>query len=220
MPGTTAPYSARVTGLTRATDAPPLCLLPRPALRAVGLMTPPPPFLPMTPVPDMVPAAPPAERPFKHYWEDFQVGLVREFGQMPVSREAVLDFARQFDPQPFHLDDDAAEASLFGQLSASGWHTCAMTMRMMCDDYLLDAASLGSPGIDQLRWLKPVCPGDTLRVRLTVLEARPMNSRPGVGLVRSRWEVLNQHRVLVLTMEGWGMFRRRAGGQPQATPSN
>ena len=220
MPGTTAPYSARVTGLTRATDAPPLCLLPRPALRAVGLMTPPPPFLPMTPVPDMVPAAPPAERPFKHYWEDFQVGLVREFGQMPVSREAVLEFARQFDPQPFHLDDDAAEASLFGQLSASGWHTCAMTMRMMCDDYLLDAASLGSPGIDQLRWLKPVCPGDTLRVRLTVLEARPMNSRPGVGLVRSRWEVLNQHRVLVLTMEGWGMFRRRAGGQPQATPSN
>ena len=168
----------------------------------------------MTSIPKIAPATPPAEQRFKHYWEDFHVGSVREFGQMPVSREAVLAFARQFDPQPFHLDDDAAEASLFGQLSASGWHTCAMTMRMMCDDYLLDAASLGSPGIDHLRWLKPVCPGDTLSVRLTVLEARPMNSRPGVGLVRSLWEVLNQHRDPVLTMEGWGMFRRRAEAAP------
>ena len=168
----------------------------------------------MTSIPKIAPATPPAEQRFKHYWEDFHVGSVREFGQMPVSREAVLAFARQFDPQPFHLDDDAAEASLFGQLSASGWHTCAMTMRMMCDDYLLDAASLGSPGIDHLRWLKPVCPGDTLSVRLTVLEARPMNSRPGVGLVRSMWEVLNQRRDPVLTMEGWGMFRRRAEAAP------
>ena len=84
-----------------------------------------------------------------------------------------------------------------------------MAMRMMCDDYLLDSASLGSPGIDQLKWLKPVCPGDTLSMRLTVLEARVMNSRPGVGLVRSRWEVLNQLHEPVLTMEGWGMFGRR-----------
>jgi acyl dehydratase len=148
-------------------------------------------------------------RLIKHYWEDFAAGTVREFGQMPVSREAVLEFARQFDPQPFHLDDEAAAGSLFGRLSASGWHTCAMAMRMMCDDYLLDSASLGSPGIDQLKWLKPVCPGDTLSMRLTVLEARVMNSRPGVGLVRSRWEVLNQLDESVLTMEGWGMFGRR-----------
>jgi acyl dehydratase len=148
-------------------------------------------------------------RLIKHYWEDFAAGTVREFGQMPVSREAVLEFARQFDPQPFHLDDEAAAGSLFGRLSASGWHTCAMAMRMMCDDYLLDSASLGSPGIDQLKWLKPVCPGDTLSMRLTVLEARVMNSRPGVGLVRSRWEVLNQLDEPVLTMEGWGMFGRR-----------
>ena len=167
------------------------------------------------PAPVHPPASPPAataERRFKHYWEDFTVGTVREFGAMPVSREAVLDFARQFDPQPFHLDDAAAEASLFGRLSASGWHTCAMAMRMMCDDYLLDAASLGSPGIEQLKWLKPVCPGDTLRMRLTVLEARPMASRPGVGLVRSRWEVLNQQHEPVLSMEGWGMFRCRPPG--------
>lgn len=149
------------------------------------------------------------ERVFKYYWEDFAPGTVREFGRTEVRREAVIAFAQQFDPQPFHLDDAAAEASLFGRLSASGWHTCAMTMRMICDDHLLDAASLGSPGIEQLKWLKPVYPGDTLGVRLSVLEARPMGSRPDVGLVRTRWEVLNQQRECVLTMEGWGMFRRR-----------
>jgi acyl dehydratase len=135
-----------------------------------------------------------------------------EFGGMPVSRDAVLAFAQQFDPQPFHTDEEAAKGSLFGGLCASGWHTCAMAMRMMCDAYLLDAASLGSPGIDALRWLKPVFPGDTLRVRMEVQEARPMNSRPGVGLVRSAWTVFNQHGEPVLTMEGWGMFRRRPVG--------
>jgi acyl dehydratase len=137
------------------------------------------------------------------------VGDVREFGAMPVTREAILAFAGQFDPQPFHLDDAAAEASLFGKLSASGWHTCAMAMRMMCDAYLLESSSLGSPGIDNLRWTKPVHPGDTLSVRLTTLDARPMASRPSVGLVLSKWEVLNQRRELVLTMQGWGMFGRR-----------
>lgn len=151
------------------------------------------------------------DRRYKYYWEDFAAGSVREFGHTPVTREAVIEFARQFDPQPFHLDDAAAEGSLFGRLSASGWHTCAMTMRMMCDDYLLDAASLGSPGLDHLKWLKPVHPGDVLSVRLTVLESRVMTKRPDVGLVRSRWEVLNQHRETVLTMDGWGMFRRRPG---------
>lgn len=150
-----------------------------------------------------------APRHIRWYWEDFPVGNVREFGAMPVTREATLAFAAQFDPQPFHLDDAAAEASLFGKLSASGWHTCAMAMRMMCDDYLLESSSLGSPGIDNLRWTKPVFPGDTLSVRLTVLETRPMASRPKVGLVSSKWEVLNQNRDVVLTMQGWGMFGRR-----------
>ena len=145
------------------------------------------------------------------YWEDFPVGQVREFGHMAVTREAVLAFAREFDPQPFHLDDAAAEASLFGKLAASGWHTCAMAMRMFCDGYLLESASLGSPGIEKLEWLKPVYPGDTLSVRLAVLEARPLASRPGVGLVRTRSQVLNQHAEVVLSMEGYGMFRRRAG---------
>ena len=151
----------------------------------------------------------PPPKTCRYYWEDFPAGHVADFGGMPVTREAVIEFARQFDPQPFHLDEDAARGTLFGALSASGWHTCAMAMRMMCDAYLLESASLGSPGIDQLRWLRPVHPGDVLRVRMEVLEARPMASKPQVGLVRSRWEVRNQHETPVLTMEGWGMFGRR-----------
>ena len=159
-------------------------------------------------------ASTPAPRHIRFHWEDFQAASEREFGAMPVTREAILAFAGQFDPQPFHLDDAAAEASLFGSLSASGWHTCAMAMRMMCDDYLLESSSLGSPGIDNLRWTHPVHPGDTLSIRLTVLETRPMASRPAVGLVLSKWEVPNQDRDTVLTMQGWGMFGRR---QPAAT---
>lgn len=160
-------------------------------------------------------AAPPAAAP-RHFWEDFPAGQRREFGGLQVTREAMLDFARQFDPQPFHVDELAARESLFGGLCASGWHTAALAMRMMCDAYLLDSASLGSPGLDSLRWLKPVFPGDTLHAVMDVLEARPMRSRPQVGLVRSRWEVRNQHGEPVLTMEGWGMFRRRDVAAPAA----
>ncbi len=147
--------------------------------------------------------------PKRHYWEDFTVGRVIRLGSIAVTREATLAFARQFDPQPFHLDDAAAEASLFRRLSASGWHTCAMTMRLMCDGYLNDSAGLGSPGIDELRWLKPVYPGDTISAEMTVLEARVMNSKPHVGLVLSRWRVFNQDGDDVMTMQGWGMFAVR-----------
>jgi acyl dehydratase len=146
------------------------------------------------------------------HWEDFPAGAVRDCGSTLVSREAVLDFARQFDPQPFHVDDEAAKNSLFGGLAASGWHTCSMAMRLMCDAYLLRSTSLGSPGIDELRWLKPVHPGDRLRLRMTVLAARPMRSKPDVGLVQSQWELFNQHDDCVLSMKGWGMFKRRAPG--------
>ncbi len=145
----------------------------------------------------------------RHYWEDFPVGHVMSLGSATVRREATLEFARQFDPQPFHLDDAAAEASLFRKLSASGWHTCAMTMRLMCDGYLNDSSSLGSPGIDELRWLKPVYPGDTISAEMTVLEARVMNSKPHVGLVLSRWRASNQDGIDVMTMQGWGMFGLR-----------
>jgi len=141
------------------------------------------------------------------YWEDFREGEVREFGETQVKREDIVRFASEFDPQPFHVDEAAAAKTMFGGLIASGWHTAAMAMRMMCDAYLLHAASLGSPGVDQLKWLQPVRPGDTLRVRLTVLESRPLQSKPGVGLVKSRHEVLNQRNETVMTMEGYGMFR-------------
>jgi len=152
--------------------------------------------------------------PARYYWEDFEVGRVREFGRCEVTREEVLEFAGRFDPQPFHLDDEAAAQSLFGRLAASGWHTAAMAMRMMCDGYLLDSASLGSPGVEKLTWPAPVYPGDVLSVRNTVLESRPLASRPEVGLVKSRNEVLNQHGQVVLSMEGFGFFRRRQPGVP------
>jgi acyl dehydratase len=144
------------------------------------------------------------------YWEDFREGEVREFGAMTVNHDDIVRFAAEFDPQPFHLDDEAGRRSLFGGLVASGWHTAAMAMRMMCEGYLLHSASLGSPGVEDLKWLRPVRPGDTLRVRLTVLEARPLKSKPGVGLVKSRHEVLNQHGEVVMHMQGHGMFRRRS----------
>lgn len=144
------------------------------------------------------------------YWEDFAVDSVHEFGGMTVSRDEIVDFARRFDPQPFHLDEAAASATHFGGLIASGWHTASLAMRMICDAYLHRAASLGSPGIDRLRWTAPVRPGDTLRLRMTVLGARPMRSKPGIGLVESRWEVFNQRDELVLEMSGWGMFGRRS----------
>ena len=154
----------------------------------------------------------------RHFWEDFPVGQVRDFGATLVTREAIVEFAGRYDPQPFHLDETAARDSLFGGLCASGWHTCAMAMRMMCDEYLLESASLGSPGIENLRWTRPVFPGDTLSVRFNVLDARPMASKPDVGLVRSRWEVRNQTGETVLSMEGWGMFRRRAAAAVGENP--
>jgi acyl dehydratase len=143
------------------------------------------------------------------YWEDFREGEVREFGSTVVKQDDIVRFAAEFDPQPFHLDEAAARASMFGGLVASGWHTAAMTMRMMCDGYLHRAASLGSPGVEQLKWLLPVRPGDELRVRFTVLEARPLRSRPGVGLVKSRHEVLNQAGQVVMEMQACGMFGMR-----------
>ena len=153
---------------------------------------------------------------YKYYWEDFPVGKVREFGGYVVTAEEIIDFATKFDPQPFHLSEEAGKASLFGGLCASGWHTCAMTMRMMCDEFLLETASLGSPGLENIRWIKPVRPGDTLHVRSVVIEARPMESKPHVGLVKVRWETLNQNNEEVAQMEGYGMYRRRDPAPPKA----
>ena len=150
-----------------------------------------------------------------YYWEDLQVGSVLELGSVTPTREETLAFAQQFDPQPFHLDDVAAKASVFGALSASGWHTCALAMRLMVTNFLQHSSSLGSPGLENLKWLKPVFPGDTLRLTSTLLEKRPMRSRPDVGLVKNQWALFNQHGEQVLHMEGWSMFGRRHP-QPQA----
>jgi acyl dehydratase len=148
----------------------------------------------------------------KLYWEDFKVGETAPMGEKLVDRDEVIAFARAYDPQPFHIDEQAARQSMFGGLIASGWHTCAMVMRMMVDSYLGDSASLGSPGVDNVRWLKPVRPGDTIRATRTVLETRASQSRPEVGLMKSRWEVHNQRGELVMSMEGTGMFQRRNPG--------
>ena len=146
------------------------------------------------------------------YWEDFKVGDTELMGEKLVDRAEVIAFATAYDPQPFHVDEEAARQSFFGGLIASGWHTCGMVMRMMCDSYLNQSASLGSPGVDNVRWLKPVRPGDTIRATRQVLETRASSSKPDIGIVKSRWDVHNQNGELVMTMEGIGMFRRRNPG--------
>jgi acyl dehydratase len=146
------------------------------------------------------------------YWEDLQVGQVVELGTHVVTEEEIVAFARQWDPQAFHVDPVAAEGSVFGGLIASGWHTGAMWMRLYVDSLLDGAASMGSPGIEELRWLAPVRPGDTLAGRLTVLEATPSERHPGRGTVRIRGEMVNQDGVTVMSMVSRGHFGRRPPG--------
>jgi len=144
------------------------------------------------------------------YFEDMQVGDTAEYGAYEVTEEEILDFARKYDPQPYHVDKAAAERSIFGQLCASGWHTCAMTMRMMVD-HLEESgsASLGSPGVDEIRWLKPVFAGYVLRVHMEVLETRRLRGRDNMGLVKARYSVLNQHDETVMTFIGNGFVATR-----------
>jgi len=149
---------------------------------------------------------------YKYYWEDFYPGQVLETGGHSLSEEEIIDFARKYDPQPFHVNLEMAKQSYFGGLIASGWQTASICMRMICDLYLLESASLGSPGIDELRWVKPVRPGDTLSLKATVLETRASASRPEMGTMRACSEVYNQHGELVMHMTGVGMFRRRNSG--------
>ncbi|WBO23477.1 MaoC family dehydratase [Sphingomonas abietis] len=145
------------------------------------------------------------------YLEDFAVGDTRAFGRYEVTRDEVLDFARRWDPQPFHLSDEGAADTHFGTLSASGWHTAAMTMAMtVAEQGKTDGGSLGAAGIDNLRWLKPVRPGDVLRVESEVIEVRPSEKRPGMGSVRSRVTVLNDHDEPVMRFEPIALYRTRA----------
>ncbi|WP_374299567.1 MaoC family dehydratase [Ferrovibrio sp.] len=143
------------------------------------------------------------------YLEDFAVGQVLEFPPRTVSEEEIIGFARDYDPQPFHLDKEAAKQSLFGGLCASGWHTAGLMMRMLVDHMIGKYASMGSPGVDQLRWVKPVFPGDTLQLRGEVLDVRPSQSKPDRGVITSRYEMRNQKGEVVLTMQAKGMYGRR-----------
>ena len=151
---------------------------------------------------------------FKYYWEDFKVGDTAPMGEVVMDKADMIQFANRYDPQPFHVDEAAAKQSMFGGLIASGWQTCALVMRMMVDSYLSDSASLGSPGVDNVRWLKPVRPGDTIRAQRTVLETRASQSKPDMGVVKTRWEAYNQNNEVVMSMEGYGMFTRRNPGGP------
>jgi acyl dehydratase len=143
------------------------------------------------------------------YFEDFEPGLELPFGPHRVTRAEIVAFAAEFDPQPMHLDEAAAADTLLGGLAASGWHTCAMFMRMAYDGWVADSASLGSPGVDSMKWMRPVRPGDVLSGRSVVLEARASKSRPQVGLVRFRHEVENERSEPVLVGENTIMLSRR-----------
>jgi acyl dehydratase len=143
-------------------------------------------------------------------FEDIVVGSKAAFGSYAVTREEVIEFAQQYDPQPFHLDDEAAAQTHFGRLSASGWHTCAMTMAMLVENLkAMKQAGLGSPGVDELRWLKPVYPGDTLRCETEVIEKTQSRSRPEMGSFRSKLVVFNQHDEMVMRFISIGLIRVR-----------
>lgn len=149
----------------------------------------------------------------KWAFEDFEEGAVIDLGSKTVTADEIIEFASQFDAQPMHLDEDAGKASILGGLSASGWHTCCMFMRMMCDGFLLDSTSQGAPGIAYTRWKKPVLAGDVLTGRSTVVVKRESSSRPNLGLVTCRHELLNQRGQVVLELENTGMFLKREAAQ-------
>jgi acyl dehydratase len=146
------------------------------------------------------------------YFEDFSPGWVAEYGPRRVTREEMIGFAAQYDPQPMHLDEEAARQTMLGGLGASGWHTCCIMMKMIADNLLLDAASMGAPGIDEVRWLKPVRPGDQLTVRGSVLSVRVSESRPDRGFVSFHWEVHNDRGDKVMTLVCPQMLLRRTPG--------
>jgi len=150
------------------------------------------------------------------YFEDFFPGQEIPLGSRTVSEEEIIDFATQFDPQPFHINHEAAAASPYGGVIASGWHTCSMMMRMVVDGMMASASSMGSPGLDKVRWIVPVRAGDTLTVSYLTTAVKASASRPDRGVVWSTWQAVNQHGQLVCTIEGMGMFGRRPEEQARA----
>jgi acyl dehydratase len=143
-------------------------------------------------------------------FEDFFPGQEIDLGTRSVSEEEIIAFASAFDPQPFHVDKEAAAQSIYGGVIASGWHTCSMMMRMVVDGLMAKSSSMGSPGLDGVRWLAPVRAGDTLKVLYQTTQVKASNSKPDRGVVWSKWVAINQHGETVCTVEGMGMFRRRS----------
>jgi acyl dehydratase len=147
--------------------------------------------------------------PEDRYFEDYTAGSVYDVGHVTVEQKEMIAFAKRFDPQPFHTDPAKAKKSIFGGLIASGWYTASVTMRILVDNYVSHEASLGSPGVDALRWLKPVRPGDTLSVRVTIVDTKRSRSKLDRGFVRTSVEVFNQHRDVVMTWKSGGFVRLR-----------
>ena len=146
------------------------------------------------------------------HWEDFQPGAVAIYGPRLVTREEIIAFAAEFDPQPMHLDEAAASNTLLGGLGASGWNSCCLLMKMIADGFLLDSTSRGGPGVEEVRWLKPLRPGTRIRIRSTVVDKRASNSRPEMGLVKFMFEVLDDADVTLTTLSTTLMFGRRQRG--------
>jgi acyl dehydratase len=146
----------------------------------------------------------------KRFFEDFTPGMVIEHGPRLVTREEIVAFAAEFDPQPMHLDEEAARASILGGLAASGWHTCCLLMRMACDSFVLDSSSMGAPGIDEVKWLKPLRPGTQITLRVTVLDVSVSKSRPEMGFVKTRMDVLDDDRAEIMVLTASMIMGRRA----------
>src|SRR3569833_4419034 len=148
----------------------------------------------------------------KLHWEDFNIGDIAVYGPRRVTRVEIVAFAAEFDPQPAHFDEAAAVATLYGGLASSGWHSCALMMRMMADGFLLESASMGAPGVEEVRWLEPLRPGTQVRLRMTVLDTRSSKSRPEMGLTRIRYDLIDDGTAVITTMTSSMMMGRRGTG--------
>lgn len=148
----------------------------------------------------------------ERYFEDYLPGSVYEYGALTVTEPEIVEFAKRFDPQSMHIDSQQAARGRYGGIIASGWHTVGLAMRLFVDHYLSKVASLASPGVDEIRWPNPVRPGDTIRIRVSILEARPSRSKPDRGVVRTLIEAVNQNDELVLSMIGMSILGRRQPG--------
>lgn len=147
----------------------------------------------------------------QHFWDDIDVGFTRETPPHTITKDEIITFAREYDPQPFHLDEEAARQSILGGLCASGWHTCSLAMRLVYDGFLSTAAGLGSPGIEECRWRKPLYVDDTIRVTIECIDRRSSESDPARGWIKWRWTMTNQHGETVMVSQSWAMFSRRSG---------